>query len=285
MDDHSLACYRLGLRLRQAVLTQKHADQSSGPGDRDSAKHVLGHLVVAFDEWVRLAGVGVLGQLGAEILTSVGTQLVSAPAHDSIAEPSRLADQFRALESACLEWARTRPSGLALYGAWLRLGLEIASVQYVPARRKIVVDDEPRSQDVAANRAAWRWEHPDALRSLMAQLKVTREMLFCDDETINVEGSFADGLPEISYSPGWAVLEYGLLRLGNQTATSTPATPCHDRDRQFLEWYEAKGEPTDHSAAGIRDRWNGLHPDAKVTREVVVKAIKRARLKREARNG
>lgn len=70
--------------------------------------------------------------------------------------------------------------------------------------------------------------------------------------------------------------------------------PVHaERDRLFLEWYEAPGTPTFHSPAAIVDRWNREHPDAiprgrrrdgderQAALDYVYNAIRRAKQRRE----
>jgi hypothetical protein len=59
----------------------------------------------------------------------------------------------------------------------------------------------------------------------------------------------------------------------------------------FLEWYEAETEETYHSHAKIRDKWNETskeerrktapQADGKVSRSVVITAIKKARRERK----
>jgi len=74
--------------------------------------------------------------------------------------------------------------------------------------------------------------------------------------------------------------------------TTTPKKrPAYDRDHAFLQWYEAPNTSTYHSHAGIADKWNNtMNPEqreavcryctARVTREVVVKAVRKAKEER-----
>jgi hypothetical protein len=61
--------------------------------------------------------------------------------------------------------------------------------------------------------------------------------------------------------------------------------PAFDRDHEFLRWYEASGTRTYHSQAGIRDRWNKLHPTKKVNIDTVKTGIRKAQQELRAANG
>ena len=75
--------------------------------------------------------------------------------------------------------------------------------------------------------------------------------------------------------------------LGQQTTPLPEAHGVAPRNAKFLEWYEACGTDTYHKPAKIQSKWWALTdkqraaicPDspAKVTRQVVVTGIKRAR--------
>ncbi len=76
------------------------------------------------------------------------------------------------------------------------------------------------------------------------------------------------------------------LDVGPVVAESTER-PAKARDHLFLEWYETAGEPTHHSHAAIKNKWNSLSSDERKrisprasnkveSRDVIVKAVKRA---------
>jgi hypothetical protein len=283
VDERAFELYRLGLRFRQAALILGHAASGCASFDIQSGKLALAHLLIALEAASRLVDFGGLSRIGSETL-GVAAHNLEIPGFPG-SEVSTLAgvgESVEMLEVAFDDWARSSGRNQPGFSTWFRLGRELAKTEYCPPHARIFVtgEVEPRQHPGSESHPVWRFDNPERLRGLLAEVMSPLDQLFPESEPTDSVAEFAALLPSVRFAPAWELLEVGLRRLQSRPAPSSGRRRCWDRDHQFLRWYETRGDATYHSPAKIRSRWNALHPSEQVTRDVVVKALRLARAER-----
>jgi len=286
MEPVLISNYRLGIRLRQAILTYRWASGSRTRVTASSVtavKQALGRLSAAFQRWSQCVEAGQVEKQGDQLLEKAIQEwdAVCQRPNGSRAN-STLDAHLEQIEALCREFVSSRRHFQLENEHWFNLGLEIVQAEETQNRAP-----HRKGQKAPVLKRRWTWKNVKKVAGLLRELQVSEDRLLSNTE--QAEDSLGDGVPEHwlkdQRTTSWPFIEAGLQNL-------MAALPPHrrkprkmyDRDHQFLKWYNDESLETYHSPAKIRDRWNQLHPKEPVTIDVVKTGIRKAKVEsRQAR--
>lgn len=299
----SVSFYRLGIRIRQALMVHDHTSRHMAIEDCRAVDHSLSRLLVAVELLSRTVPLGSLKERGEEIVREACRewQWVTLLEHD-IHPTSGVGARIQGLEVLYREFVASVSQQHPEYQPWFELGCEIVELydaqpqpqrcpvdlydaQPGPQRRPIVESAvHRRHEDEQPSLPQWAWQNQVRVEELLERVGIPLEQVFPELGPDDPVYARLPILPERTACVGWYRVEAGLRQLeeGRQQRPEK-RRPTFERDHQFLAWYEDRQSELHGSYAKIRDHWNQLHPGLDIKYEAVKKAIQKAKRERELR--
>ncbi len=284
LNTRAIDLYVLGLRLQQAVLTQRAVERRYHT--TLEAMAALDRLKISFRSCLQYPPIEDQMIRGEGVLQAVLQGLVAAINRPTwIANNTEFSRELTGFADSCS--LSIGPDGFETgYDlSWFQLGWHVGRIYSDPPKslksfaprsnRSPKIDERPET------RSNWQW--PKECAALLDRLGVAKRQIFPEDADSRSVAEFEETLIESDHAPAWVVLEVGLSQLRQLISTRAPRRK-YVRDALFLAWFENESEEGYGSIAAIRDRWNRENRHDKVNYEVVKKGLAKAKRERSQSN-